>query len=366
MLQPNPFHPGKIRVAHVGTGATGSEALKAILDHPDLELVTLWTTTPEKTGRDAGELVGRDPVGISAVGSLEAALAHHPDVLSYCGNGLGRIEEVVQELTVALDRGVNVATISLLGMLYPAAAPVQHTRPLHQAALAGAASSVSTGLDPGFSSDVLPLALLTMADTIEHVHIQEIGVYDHYDVEPVLRGIMGFGQSPDYDAPIATGGDFVRQWRGLVQQLADRMELALDEIVGTSDYAVHDADLQTSVGLMARGTVVARRVACHGLVGGKPTITAEHVTRMKSHVAPHWPTFDGVGESNYRVVITGNPNIRCDLDLGKSAGVWGSVKATAMRVVNLIPALVAAPPGLHSALDFPLVPGRRVLCETGS
>lgn len=67
--------PPKIRVAHLGTGATGAEALKGILRHPDLELASLWVTSPDKIGRDAGELVGLDHVGIKAVGSLEAALA---------------------------------------------------------------------------------------------------------------------------------------------------------------------------------------------------------------------------------------------------------------------------------------------------
>lgn len=270
---------------------------------------------------------------------------------------------MIREVSLALQRGINVATISLLGMLYPPAAPAEQRRPLKDAAVVGQASFLSTGLDPGFSSDVLPLALLTMSDSIEHVHIQEIGVYDHYDVEPVIRGIMGFGQAPDYAAPIASGGAFVAYWGGMVQQLAERMKLELDEVVGTSDYAVHDSDLHTSVGLMEAGTVVARRVACEGRVGGRPVITAEHVTRMAPEVAPDWPRFEGIGESNYRVRITGNPDIRCELDLGRSGGVWGSVSATAMRMVNLIPSLVAAGPGVHSALDLPLVPGRRVVAS---
>lgn len=351
----------KIRVAHVGTGATGTEALKGILRHPDLELVSLWVTSPDKVGRDAGELVGLEPVGITAVGSLDELLASNPEVLSYCGNGLGRETDVISEVSLALQRGINVVTISLLGMLYPPAAPAEHRRPLKDAAIVGQASFLSTGLDPGFSSDVLPLALLTMSDSIEHVHIQEIGVYDHYDVEPVIRGIMGFGQSSQYQAPIASGGAFVAYWGGMVRQLADRMKLDLDEVVGTSDFAVHDTDLNTSVGVMEAGTVVARRVACEGRVGGRAILTAEHVTRMAPEVAPDWPRFDSVGESNYRVLITGNPDIRCELDLGRSGGVWGSLSATAMRMVNLIPSVVAAGPGVHSALDLPLVPGRRVV-----
>lgn len=356
----------KVRVAHVGTGATGREALKGIIGHRDLELVSLWVSSADKVGRDAGELVGIDPVGIKAVGSLGEALDCNPDVLSYCANGLGRESEVVGEIAVALERGIDVVTISLLGMLYPSAGPAALREPLEEAAKKGGSTFLSTGLDPGFSSDVLPLALLTMSDTVEHVHIQEIGIYDHYDVEPVIRGIMGFGQPPSYEAPITSGGAFVAFWGPMVRQLADRMDVELDDLVGTSDYVVHDKDLHTSVGLMEAGTVVARRVACEGRAGGRAVITAEHITRMAAEVAPDWPVFDGVGESNYRIVIDGNPAMRCDLDLGRSGEVWGSVSGTAMRMVNLIPEIPGASVGLISSLDLPLTPSRRVVNPTVS
>ena len=356
----------KVRVAHVGTGNTGREALKGILGHPDLELVSLWVSAADKVGRDAGELVGIDPVGVAAVGSLEEALDVSPQVLSYCANGLGREGDVVSEAAVALERGIDVVTISLLGMLYPPAGPASLRDPLEHAAKKGGATFLSTGLDPGFSSDLLPVALLTLSDTVEHVHLQEIGIYEHYDVEPVIRGIMGFGQSPSYEAPIASGGAFVAFWGPMVRQLADCMDVELDDLVGTSDYAVHDQDLNTSVGLMQAGTVVARRIACEGRVGGRAVITAEHITRMAAGVAPEWPVFDGVGESNYRIVIDGNPSMRCDLDLGRHGDVWGSVSGTAMRMVNLIPAIPGAPAGLISALDLPLTPSRRVIKPTVS
>lgn len=350
----------KVRVAHLGTGTTGREALKGIISHPDLELVSLWVPSADKVGRDAGELVGTDPTGVVAVGSLEEALDSGPEVLSYCAHGLGREADVVSEAAIALERGIDVVTISLLGMLYPPAGPDALREPLEVAAKKGGSTFLSTGLDPGFSSDLLPMALLTMSDTVDHVHIQEIGIYDHYDVEPVIRGIMGFGQPPSYDAPIAGGGAFVAFWGPMVRQLADRMGVELDELAGTSDYAVHDRDLNTSVGLREAGTVVARRVACEGRVGGRPVITAEHITRMAAEVAPQWPVFDGVGESNYRIVIDGNPSMRCDLDLGRCGDVWGSVSGTAMRMVNLIPEVRGAPAGLISSLDLPLTPSRRV------
>jgi hypothetical protein len=305
-------------------------------------------------------------VGIAAVGSIDEALECDPNVLSYSGNGLGRESEVVTEAARALERGVDVITISLLGMLYPPAGPAELREPLQAAAAAGDSTFLSTGLDPGFSSDLLPMALLTMSGSVEPIHIQEIGIYDHYDVESVIRGIMGFGQPSSYAAPIATGGAFVAFWGPMVRQLADKLGIELDEVAGTNDFAVHDRDLATSVGVMEAGTVVARRVACEGRVGGRAVITAEHITRMAAEVAPDWPVFAGVGESNYRITIDGNPTIRCDLDLGRYGDVWGSVSGTAMRLVNLIPQLPDAPLGLISALDLPLTPGRHVTDARGT
>ena len=96
-----------------------------------------------------------------------------------------------------------------------------------------------------------------MSDTVEHVHIYEIGIYDHYDVEPVIRGIHGIRSVPlTTQPPISTGGAFLAYWGGMVAQIAAKMGVELDGIVGTSDFAVHDRDIHTSVGPMEAGTVV--------------------------------------------------------------------------------------------------------------
>lgn len=206
----------------------------------------------------------------------------------------------------------------------------------------------------------IPTALLSMSDSFSHIHIQEIGVYDHYAVEPVIRGVMGFGQSPSYDAPLVGGGGFASFWGPLVRQLADRLHIELDDMSIISDHAVYT---RTSRHRQVQWKRVRRSR------GGSPAKLdrrapgdhrrAHHLdgTARRPGVAA---IRHGVGESNYRIVIDGSPNLRCDLDLGRNADVWGSVSATAMRMVNLIPAVVQASPGLLSALDLPLLPGRQL------
>lgn len=98
------------------------------------------------------------------------------------------------------------------------------------------------------------------------------------------------------------------------------------------------------------------------MVDGREAIVIEHVTRLAHDVAPDWPT--GIGDLSYRVQITGDPDIDCSLAAtlrapqragiaGMTSGA-GAMVATAMRVVNAIPYVVAADPGLVSSVDLPL------------
>ncbi|HRD13309.1 MAG TPA: dihydrodipicolinate reductase, partial [Mycobacterium sp.] len=61
------------RVVQWGTGAVGVEAIRGILDHPDLELAGVKVYSDEKVGRDAGELAGREPVGVAAAKEVDTA-----------------------------------------------------------------------------------------------------------------------------------------------------------------------------------------------------------------------------------------------------------------------------------------------------
>jgi 4-hydroxy-tetrahydrodipicolinate reductase len=342
-------------VVHGGTGETGTQALGGIINHPDLELVGLYVSSPEKAGKDAGELCGLPPVGVVATTDMQAMIDLQPHCMSYCGNGLGREADAVADIARFLERGINVATISLLNMLYPPASPPELRAVVDAACKRGGSTFLSTGLDPGFTGELLPITLLSLMDEIHRVQIQECNILDHYPVESVLRDHMGFGMPPDYPAPFATGSQntFTLFWGPLVQQIADLLDVTLDELRFDRLTTTHPTAVETSIGTMEAGTVVAMRLRVDGIVDGEAAITCEHVTRIVHDVAPDWPRIEGEGEACYRLTIEGNPNIRCELDLGKHGDVWGSVSGSAMRLVNHIPGLCSAPPGHISALSLP-------------
>ena len=74
-----------IRVFQVATGNVGTEMIKRIAAHPDLTLVGLHCYTPEKVGRDAGEIAGLAPNGVIATGTVEEIIAADPDVVTFHG-----------------------------------------------------------------------------------------------------------------------------------------------------------------------------------------------------------------------------------------------------------------------------------------
>jgi hypothetical protein len=106
-------------------------------------------------------------------------------------------------------------------------------------------------------------------------------------------------------------------------------------------------------GVIEAGTVGAVRFETVGVVDGREAIVIEHVNRMAPELAPDWamPDVDGT----YRIVVEGDPDLTCDLRVGRPghASAAGMV-ATTMRVVNAIPFVCAAEPGIVTAADLPL------------
>jgi hypothetical protein len=88
-------------------------------------------------------------------------------------------------------------------------------------------------------------------------------------------------------------------------------------------------------------------------VDGRDAIVIEHVNRMAPDLAPEWPTSERDG--TYRIVVEGEPGLECELRLGGPDNFSEQgMLATAMRVVNAIPAVCRSAPGLVSAVDLPL------------
>jgi hypothetical protein len=360
-----------IRVAVWGPGSMGVIALRGVIDHPELELVDVVVHSDVKAGRDAGELCGADPVGVVATTDPSALLGGDADVVVYAAAANLRPLEAVNDMVAILGAGKNVVSCSIVPLVYPNAVDAVFTDPLREAALTGGVSFFTTGIDTGFANDVLPLALSGVARTIDSIRVTEMFNYATYPDRSAVYDILGFGKPPEEIPFAATPGVFTFGWGPVLHQLADGLGVRVDDIEETVDRVPAETSFDTPTGHIAAGTIAGMRSTLTGYVEGNPTFVVDHVTRMHDDIAPTWPQphislqprdlgYGGAsGRGVYRVEIEGSPSMRCEFEMADDHDHdLGARMAGASRMVNAIPAVCAAKPGLLSALDLPLITGR--------
>ena len=345
-----------LKVIQWSTGNVGRYALRAILEHPALELVGLWVSSNEKAGRDAGELGGLAKAGVAATNDAESLLALDADCVCYTATADLRPFEAIEDICRILESGKNVVSSSIVPLVHPKSFFPETRDKLEAACRKGNASFFTSGIDPGFANDLLPLVASGLCGPWQEIRILEIINYATYAQPEVLFETMGFGKPLDHTSLLLAPGSITFAWGGTIRLLAEGLGLELDEIRETHERRPATKPFEVLGRRIEPGTMAALRFEVQGIVGGRPAIVVEHVTRLHDELAPEWPR----GNGSYRVAITGNPVIRVELEMEDEHGdhAVGGVVLTATRIVNAIPAVCAAKPGLLSALDLPLVTGR--------
>lgn len=346
-----------LRVVQWSTGNVGHHAVRLIAGHPELELVGLWVHSDEKAGRDAGELAGIGALGVVATTDADALLALGADCVCYTATGDLRPGEAIEDMARILRSGANVVSSSVVPLVFPAHVDPELRRPLEEACAAADVSCFTSGIDPGWANDLLPLVLTGMCEYVETLRVMEILNYATYAQPTVLFDTMGFGQPLEAAPLLLAPGVLSFAWGGVVKVLAAGLGIVVEELRETSERRPASKRLDLGFGVVEEGTTAGLRFEVQGIVGGQPKIVVEHVTRLEDSIAPEWPQPSGHG--GYRIVVTGSPSYTCDLQMMGADGDHntGGLVGTAARLVNAIPAVCAAPPGLLSVLDLPLVPG---------
>jgi len=346
------------RVVQWSTGNVGRHSLAGIHAHPDLDLVGLFVSNPDKVGRDAGELAGLDTsLGVAGSSDTDALLALQPDCIVHTAMADNRMGEALDDLERFLRAGCNVVSSSPVFLQFPADDDPM-AAPLRAAATEAGVSLFVNGVDPGFANDALPLVLSGVSERIDEVRCSEVLNYNTYNQPMVLFDIMGFARQLDDIPMLLMPGVLTMAWGSVVRQIAAGLGVTLTEITEWYEREPAPEDFEVDAGTVKKGTAAALHFEVRGMVGHKAVVVLEHVTRLRDDLGASWP--QPAGQGCYRVQITGEPNYTLDLQLMGTDGDHNTagLKATAMRLVNAVPAVVAARPGLVTALDLPLVTGR--------
>ena len=352
---------GTIKVAAIGTGNVGQHALTQLITDPRFELTAVWVSSDAKAGKDAAELVALDnSTGVIATTDLDEVLATNPLCAVYTAMADNRLPEALEDYRKILAAGVNVVGSAAVFLQYPwQVLPAELITPIEDAAKAGNASIFINGIDPGFANDLLPLALAGTCQSVEQIRCMEIINYDTYDSATVMFDVMGFGKPLDELPMLLQPGVLSLAWGSVVRQLAAGLGIELDEVQETYVREPAPEDFDIASGHIPKGSAAALRFEVQGIKDGKVAVVLEHVTRLRDDLRPDWPQPAQEGGS-YRIEVTGEPSYALDLCLSSRKGDHNhaGLVATAARVVNAIPAVVDAEPGITTTLDLPLITGK--------
>ena len=344
------------RVIQWPTGTVGIHAVPAIAQHPDLELVGLWVHSDDKAGRDAGELCGVDPIGVVASQDADALLAADADCICYMAHSDVRPDEVVDDLCRMLAGGKNVVNTSFVPLLNPEQAGYHDA--LQRACLAGGTSFYTSGIDPGYGNAGITIPALALCKEVNTVRMAEIVNYATWDNPFTMFEIMGFGKTDASQSLLLSAGSTALAWGPVVALVAKALDVELDEITEWHEVITADEDFAIASGPIAAGTISGMRFEIRGMVDGVARIVVEHVTRLRDGDAPDWPTGDG-----YRIEVDGEPCMKIELSVSSHVGDHNHAGclATAMHVLNAIPLVCEADPGVLTFLDLPIYSARHLM-----
>jgi hypothetical protein len=348
----------KLRVVVIGAGNIGGIAVRCMQGREDIELVGVWSRS-RHVGLDAGLLDTDRPAGVMITNDMDAILALKPD----CALMALNIRDPLEAQTVneawhvrLLEAGINVVTASDGSLVYPPAHPDQaYVERLKAAGLKGRATLYANGQEPGFVDHMAMLAT-TMSNTIRCITSYELFNYAMVQDRREMAMNFGFDELPDFQAILEQPGVQLYVWGGPLKNIANKLGYEIERYEELYEKRVAERDISVAFGTIAKGKVAAVRIRSSAWVAGREAIVVEHVNRMCDDIAPDWRKADSHG--SMRIEIEGDPNITMECMIGdrtkpEELGYDGYLM-TVTRIVNAIPYVCAAPPGLTSFRELPM------------
>ncbi|HUE09144.1 MAG TPA: hypothetical protein VMP41_17090 [Acidimicrobiales bacterium] len=335
------------RVVQWATGNIGLRSLRAVIEHPDLELVGLYVYSDAKVGKDAGELCGLPSVGVAATRDIDDILALQPDCVLYMGDrvdtdAIGRL----------LESGANVVTTRSEFHRPASLDPDIRTR-LEAACARGGSTLFSTGSSPGFITEALPFALLSMQRRLDRLVIEEFADMSSRNSPEMIFDLMGFGRDPSHFDPRGVEAHGGASFAGSLGTVADALSLPLDQVVAKGQVAVASHATDIAAGRVEAGTIAAQRLEVTGMHAGRPLLSFSANWYLTPDVEPAWD----LRATGWHVLVEGDTPLDVDIHFPVPPEKWAATSPglTAHRPVNAIPYVCKAEPGIRTSAELPQI-----------
>ena len=335
-----------LRVVQWTTGKVASEAIKAIMKRPNLELVGVFAFSKEKAGQDVGDLAGLGKkINITATDNFDDIIALKPDCVVHMP-----LHPDVDQMCRLLRAGINVVTSAsfMTGYGYGE----DKRKKLEDAAQAGGVSLFGSGVNPGWINNVVTSAagLCKEVNLIRITESFNIGLW----AADANQNELGWGRAKG-DAGHA---DDIRSatlpFGDAVEVVASMHGIALDDIRCEVEFAYATEDLDVPGRDVKKGTVAGIHAKWLGIYQGFPVIDCSVQWTVAEEITPPWDI-----AMAYLVEVLATPQVKMKIDIlpdDMSLPMEELMKIgfmfPAMPVVNAIPAVVAARPGIVTYADL--------------
>lgn len=324
-----------IRVLHFGLGPIGAAIAREASTRPGLKIAGAIDIDPVKVGRDVGDVVGlKNRLGVKVWDDAARALKKlKADVVVLCTGS--SLKSVMPQLETVLKAKLPVVSTTE-ELAYPGYTHIRQARQIHAWAKKAKVAVLGTGVNPGFVMDALPIVLTAACGRVSRVTVTR--VQDAGQRRLPFQQKIGAGLTTEQFARQKQDGSIGHVgFTESIAMIADALGWTLDRI--------HD-DVQPK---LAQVTVASEFLAVDaGYVSG---IVQDGIgyRRGEPVIQLHMEAYLGAPETYDLVEIDGSPR----LSMRMAGGVHGDI-ATAAIVVNSIPKVLGAAPGLHTMRDLPL------------
>jgi len=330
-----------IKVIIWGFGAMGAGAAETLVRKNGVEVVGVCDINPAIVGKDMYEVInverGNKPTVIIN-SNIDEVLEINADICitatdSYTAKAFPRLKKV-------LEAGLNVVSTAE-EMSYPKAQEPELAAELNKIAKDNGVTILGTGINPGLMMDLLAVCLSGAMTDLETVECRRVNSLSPFG--PTVMEEQGVGMKVNEFLNKVEEGTMAGHvgFAESIGMIADAVGWEVDDFKQQMEPIVTTIDRKSPYGFAAANDVAGVNMTGQGFVKGELKLNMIHPQQIE-------PEMEGTHTGDY-IVLKGTPEINMSIKPEIDGGI-----GTIAMVVNMIPHVINAKPGLKTMLDLPV------------
>lgn len=331
-----------VKVALWGFGAMGSGIAKVLLGKKGVDIVGVCDIHPARVGTSIFDLLGVDKNGREDVlvnpKIEEVVHGGNCDICVIATDSFTK--KAFPKIKYVVEQGVNVVSTAE-EMSYPKAQEPELAAEMDKLAKEHGVSILGTGINPGLMMDLLAICLSGCMTDVQKVTCRRVNSLSPFG--PAVMEEQGVGLTVEAfekgvnDGSLAGHVGFAES----VGMISEALGWKVEKFEQQMKPIVTSVDRKSPYGFAKAGDVAGVNMTGQGWVEGEVKIDMIHPQQIE-------PEMEGTHTGDY-IVLNGTPEVNMSIRPEVDGGI-----GTIAMVVNMIPHVINARPGLKTMLDLPV------------